>query len=239
MAFHPYPQLIRGILKFHRFGLSHCFTNASTWSWVDHHCFGCNCCDDAILDSLSLCVLRMDYAATTANSQTHYAKGRPSPQSGFDTLTACGCRNYFTPLTAVLFTFPSRYCFTIGHCLCLALRHGRRGFVRNFTWIVLLRISICFLLSPATSLSLTMGHLSRCFTKPGRQQCLDPTTPDKSGLGWSAFVRHYLRNRIRFLQRVLRCFTSPRYSRVSRTLLHKGDGLSHKEILTSKRCAAQ
>ena len=114
MAFHPYPQLIRGILKFHRFGLSHCFTSASTWSWVDHHCFGCDCCDDAILDSLSLCVLRKDYAATTANSQTHYAKGRPSPTRGFDTLNACGCRNYFTPLTAVLFTFPSRYWFTIG-----------------------------------------------------------------------------------------------------------------------------
>ena len=31
-----------------------------------------------------------------------------------------------------------------------------------------------------------------------------------SGLGLSAFVRHYLRNRIRFLfHRVLRCFTSP------------------------------
>ncbi len=143
MAFHPYPQLIRGILKFPRFGLSHCFTNASTWSRVDHHRFGCACCDDAFLDSLSLCVLRMDYAATTDNSQTHYAKGRPSPTRGFDTLNACGCRNYFTPLTAVLFTFPSRYCFTIGHCFYLALRHGRRGFVRNFTWIVLLRVSLC------------------------------------------------------------------------------------------------
>jgi len=190
LAFHPYPQLIRGILKFHRFGLSHCFTNASTWSRVDHHRFGCACCDDAFLDSLSLCVLRKDYAATTANSQTHYAKGRPSPTRGFDTLNACGCRNYFTPLTAVLFTFPSRYCFTIGHCFYLALRHGRRGFVRNFTWIVLLRISLCSLAAvygPVTHSGASFQMLQQF----EEIQCRDPTTPDKSGLGWSAFVRHY------------------------------------------------
>ena len=43
-----------------------------------------------------------------------------------------------------------------------------------------------------------------------------PTTPgDKSpGLGCSAFARHYLRNRIRFLfLRLLRCFTSPGIAR--------------------------
>ena len=33
---------------------------------------------------------------------------------GSDTLYAFGCRYYFTPLTGVLFTFPSRYLFTIG-----------------------------------------------------------------------------------------------------------------------------
>ena len=33
---------------------------------------------------------------------------------GSDTLYAFGCRYYFTPLAGVLFTFPSRYLFTIG-----------------------------------------------------------------------------------------------------------------------------
>ena len=33
---------------------------------------------------------------------------------GSYTLYAVGCRFYFTPLTGVLFTFPSRYLFTIG-----------------------------------------------------------------------------------------------------------------------------
>jgi len=33
----------------------------------------------------------------------------------------------------LLFTFPSRYWFTIDHKKCLVLRHSRRGFIRDFT----------------------------------------------------------------------------------------------------------
>src|SRR5205823_3820385 len=72
------------------------------------------------------------------NSQTHYAKGKqslrpfecpfkwafqisnlksiwrqPNGRSSY-TLYVSGCRYYFTPLAGVLFTFPSRYLFTIG-----------------------------------------------------------------------------------------------------------------------------
>ena len=39
----------------------------------------------------------------------------------FDTLFAHGFRFYFTPLKAVLFTFPSRYLFTIGCWLVFSL----------------------------------------------------------------------------------------------------------------------
>ena len=53
--------------------------------------------------------------ATDNNSQTHYAKGKRSlPCGSSHTLYAIGFRFYFTPLTRVLFTFPSRYWFTIG-----------------------------------------------------------------------------------------------------------------------------
>jgi hypothetical protein len=53
--------------------------------------------------------------ATDNNSQTHYAKGRRSQPCGCShTLYAIGFRYYFTPLAGVLFTFPSRYLFTIG-----------------------------------------------------------------------------------------------------------------------------
>ena len=48
--------------------------------------------------------------ATDNNSQTHYAKGKRSLScDSSHTLYAIGCRYYFTPLTGVLFTFPSRY----------------------------------------------------------------------------------------------------------------------------------
>ena len=53
--------------------------------------------------------------ATDNNSQTHYAKGKRSPPcDGSHTLYAIGFRFYFTPLTRVLFTVPSRYLSTIG-----------------------------------------------------------------------------------------------------------------------------
>ena len=46
----------------------------------------------------------------------------------------------FTPLLAVLFTFPSRYWFTIGLCLYLALADGAAEFNRGFSDPDLLRI---------------------------------------------------------------------------------------------------
>src|SRR5918995_7077459 len=43
----------------------------------------------------------------------HQATGKPATPS--DCLWATGFRYCFTPLIGVLFTFPSRYLFTIGH----------------------------------------------------------------------------------------------------------------------------
>ena len=42
--------------------------------------------------------------------------------------------------SGLLFTFPSRYLFTIDHKKYLALRHSRRGFIRDFTSPVLLAL---------------------------------------------------------------------------------------------------
>jgi len=54
--------------------------------------------------------------ATDINSQAHYAKGRRSLLKEAPTdLSAIGFSFYFTPLTGVLFTFPSLYLYTIGH----------------------------------------------------------------------------------------------------------------------------
>ena len=48
-------------------------------------------------------------------------KARHHCRGSSDTLLAYGFRYCFTPLTAVLFTFPSRYLFTIGHWLVFSL----------------------------------------------------------------------------------------------------------------------
>ena len=50
----------------------------------------------------------------TFNLQLGLILGQRPNEPGSYTLYAIGCRYYFTPLTGVLFTFPSRYWFTIG-----------------------------------------------------------------------------------------------------------------------------
>src|ERR671910_302633 len=60
----------------------------------------------------------------------HQATGKPATPS--DCLWATGFRYCFTPLIGVLFTFPSRYLFTIGHTRVLRLGgwspHVQTGF---------------------------------------------------------------------------------------------------------------
>src|SRR5574344_803509 len=73
-------------------------------------------------DSLSL---RLPYTvklATEYKSLTHYTKGTQSPNKvGSHCLYAYGFRFYFTPLSGVLFAFPSRYWFTIGQSVVFSL----------------------------------------------------------------------------------------------------------------------
>ena len=117
MAFHPYPQIIRKLFNVYRFGPPPRLTGASTCPWVDHKVsrlppltrrpvrtrfrsgYGTECLTLASEEQLvgSLC---KRHAVT--------------PQRGSDRLQAHGFRFYFTPLSTVLFTFPSRYWSTIG-----------------------------------------------------------------------------------------------------------------------------
>ena len=68
----------------------------------------------------------------------HQATGstEAEPATPSDCLWARGFRYYFTPLTGVLFTFPSRYSFTIGRQEYLALDGGPPSFPheRPSTW---------------------------------------------------------------------------------------------------------
>ena len=77
--------------------------------------------------------------ATRNNSPAHSSIGTPS--SHYRTLTACKrtVSGSFHPPSGVLFTFPSRYWFTIGHQKYLALECGHPRFPRNFTCSAVLR----------------------------------------------------------------------------------------------------
>ena len=59
--------------------------------------------------------------ATHRNSQAHSTKGTLPPSTGYNILLVYGFRFYFTPLTGVLFIFPSRYFSSIGSCLVFSL----------------------------------------------------------------------------------------------------------------------
>ena len=116
-----------------------------------------------------------------------------------------------TPLTGVLFTFPSRYLFTIGRHLVFSLMQ----------WSA--RIHTRFHVSGAT-LDTPRGSQDfdyRTFTSYRRpfqifhlsfnlsHRSPNPKMINHSGLGCSPFARHYWGNRVRFLfLGLLRCFTS-------------------------------
>ena len=118
----------------------------------------------------------------------------------------------FTPLTAVLFTFPSRYLFTIGHQLVFSLTPWSAQFRAKFhvyrTTQDILRTVSGFRLRvfhPLWSNFPEASPNTRLFISGSYNPRGSP-----SGLGYSGFVRHYFQNRFRFLfLRVLRCFTSP------------------------------
>ncbi len=91
-------------------------TAPSAWPWLDHSVSG------LLPATWRPIQTRFRYAytyrlklAANRNSLTHYTKGTPSPHKRLRLLVGIRFQVYFTPLVGVLFTFPSRYLFTIGH----------------------------------------------------------------------------------------------------------------------------
>ena len=96
-------------------------TPPSTWPWLDHPVSGLPPATERPVQTRfrSAFAYRLKLAANR-NSLTHYTKGTPSPHShlhvsGLRLLVGIRFQVSFTPLVGVLFTFPSRYLFAIGH----------------------------------------------------------------------------------------------------------------------------
>ena len=69
----------------------------------------------------------------------------------------------FHPPLGVLFTFPSRYWFTIGRSSSLALEGGPPCFPQAFSWLVVLRIPVQPHTFAATGFSPSLTVLSNTF----------------------------------------------------------------------------
>ncbi len=70
--------------------------------------------------------------ACKSNSLTHYTKGTLSHSKVLQLIVGIRFQVYFTPLIGVLFTFPSRYLFTIGRSGVLSLRGWSPYFQTEF-----------------------------------------------------------------------------------------------------------
>ncbi len=148
----------------------------------------------------------------------------------------------FTPLAAVLFAFPSRYSFTIGHQGVFSLggwspRIQTAFHVHRPNWDPR-RSGRAFGHGAVTRYGSAFQRIGLTVPVPRPS----PATPKSKlfGLGSCAFARHYSRNLSRFLFLwVLRCFTSPRVASTDYVFIREyhpmtGGGLPHSEISGSK-----
>ena len=118
---------------------------------------------------------------------------RPNGRGSY-TLYAIGCRYYFTPLTGVLFTFPSRYWFTIGRQGVFSLiqwsgRIHAEFHVHRITWDAS-RGDFNFT-HPAVTVSGRFFHIVTFVVISPISRSLNPGRTSPPGLGCSAFARHY------------------------------------------------
>ena len=131
------------------------------------------------------------------------------------TLYAIGCRYYFTPLAGVLFTFPSRYLFTIGcqGVFSLIQWSGRihaEFHVHRITWDTSRRLQTLL-----TRLSRSLAQLSRRLSSSSiyHIKVPQPREDKSSRFRLFRFRSPLLTESLRFLfLRLLRCFTSPRFA---------------------------
>ena len=117
---------------------------------------------------------------------------------------------YFTPLIGVLFTFPSRYCFAIGHTVVFSLTRWSSLIHMGFHVPHATRDTASIFQFLTTGLS---PSLVQFFAASSNRwiPCCCPTTPKSKlfGLGFSPFAHHYYGNLFWFLfLQLLRCFSS-------------------------------
>ena len=123
LEFLRYPQVIRQLFNGGRFGPPLPFTATSTWTWIGHPVSGLlhatiRAIHTRFLFGSTPLVLNL---AAFNNSPDHSTKGTISHVNVLYVLVNIWFQVLFHSAPAVLFTFPSRYCFTIGHWVVFRL----------------------------------------------------------------------------------------------------------------------
>jgi hypothetical protein len=166
------------------------------------------------------------------------ASGHSVLRQSSHTLYAIGFRYYFTPLAGVLFTFPSRYWFTIGCQGVFSLipwsgRIHAEFHVHRITWDTSrrLRTSLTRLSRSLATLSKVLSSSSTCHIKVPQ-----PRQDKSSRFRLFRFRSPLLTESLRFLfLGLLRCFTSPRVASPDYEFIRRywpviASGFSHSEI---------
>src|SRR5699024_8633742 len=165
------------------------------------------------------------------NSYAHYAKGTPSSRSKtrLRPLVSVWFQDLFTPLLGVLFTFPSRYWFTIGLLKVFSLTRWYWLIHTGFLWSRATQDTDLQKRRYKYGTITLFGRTFQIVLLNRLHSDVSPTTPccKQHGLGCFAFARHYLRNHYCFLfLRVLRCFSSPG----SHPVLRRDDDASRHQV---------
>ena len=139
-----------------------CFTTPSPCSWLDHPVSG------LLHSTLRHFKTRFRFAYTYplklakySNSLTHYTKGTPSRLKGAPTVRKHPVSGLFHSPLGVLFTFPSRYSFSIGHCVVLRL--GGWSPLLQTEFLVLRPTRFININTTCTGLSPSLVNLPRLF----------------------------------------------------------------------------
>ena len=216
MEFLPYPHLIATLFNGCAFGPPLPFTATSSWTWIDHPVSG--------LRGLTFtALLKLDFSSAPdlksltlpvyATRRTVLQKVRGCAYKALPQLVNTGFQVLFHSPPGVLFTFPSQYCFTIGHW----------GVFRLGGWSP--RLPTGFLVSrgtldPARWLPISPTGFSPSLTGFPKTVRLSSSNAVRSpqprrtrsfGLASFPFARRYSGNRVFFLLLLLlRCFSSQR-----------------------------
>ena len=117
MEFLRYPQVIPGHCNERGFGPPLAFTPTSTWSWIGHPVSGLWQLTSRAINTRFPFASGTEYLklASYYNSPDRSTKSTTPPLNGLCLLVSTRFQVLFHSPPGVLFTFPSRYCSTIGH----------------------------------------------------------------------------------------------------------------------------